>query len=120
EDGRGLKIDNRMKLQSTRSRFPYLWLLSLSLVCLVSVSAFAAGNPDNSKSLNRAERALRSGDFERAEQIYRELLAKDDHDIDARLGLSRVLLKERRLQDSFDHAARVLAVQPLSARAHAL
>src|SRR5207244_10817745 len=63
---------------------------------------------------------LRAGDFERAEQIYRELLAKDDQDADARLGLSHALLKQRRLQDSFDHAARVIAVDPLSARAHAL
>src|SRR4029079_18178388 len=29
-------------------------------------------------------------------------------------------LKQRRLQDSFDHAARVIAVDPLSSRAHAL
>lgn len=75
---------------------------------------------DNEKTRNRAERALRAGDFERAEQIYREILAKDDHDTEARLGLSRALLKQRRLQDSYDHAARVIAVDPLSARAHAL
>src|ERR1700747_1823058 len=55
-----------------------------------------------------------------AEQLYRDVLAKDDHDNDARLGLSHVLLKLRRLQDSFDYAARVLAINPLSARAHAL
>src|SRR5207249_6477643 len=39
---------------------------------------------------------------------------------EARLGLSQALLKQRRLQESFDHAARVIAVDPLSARAHAL
>ncbi len=80
----------------------------------------AAAPPDNEKSRSRAQRALRAGDFERAEQIYRELLAKDDGDTDARLGLSQALLKLRRLQDSFDHAARVIAIDPLSARAHAL
>ena len=47
-------------------------------------------------------------------------MAKDDRDTDARLGLSQALLKLRRLQDSFDHAARVIAIDPLSARAHAL
>lgn len=89
------------------------------VVCLCT--AFVTfGAADNEKTRNRAERALRSGDFERAEQIYRELLAKDDHDTEARLGLSRALLKQRRLQDSFDHAARVIAIDPLSARAHAL
>ncbi|HET6889623.1 MAG TPA: aspartyl protease family protein, partial [Pyrinomonadaceae bacterium] len=35
-------------------------------------------------------------------------------------GLSFVLLKQRRLQDAYDHAARVILIDPLSARAHAL
>jgi predicted aspartyl protease/Flp pilus assembly protein TadD len=95
-------------------------LLAASLLCLVFSHTVAALAPDNEKTRNRAERALRAGDFERAEQIYRELLAKDDQDTDARLGLSHALLKQRRLQDSFDHAARVIAINPLSARAHAL
>src|SRR5947207_214520 len=96
-----------------------LLIAGVAVMCL-GVTFVAQGTPDNEKTRNRAERALRAGDFERAEQIYRELLAKNDHDTDARLGLSRVLLKQRRLQDSFDHAARVLAIDPLSARAHAL
>src|SRR5689334_21029940 len=95
-----------------------VWILTCC-VCVFASSA-AAGTPDKNKTLSRADRALRAGDFEGAEKIYRELLAKDDRDVDARLGLSRTLLKQRRLQDSFDHAARVLAIQPLSSRAHAL
>lgn len=75
---------------------------------------------ENEKARNRAEKALRAGDFEHAEEIYREILAKDDHDAEARLGLSRALLKQRKLQDSYDHAARVIAIDPLSARGHAL
>ena len=89
------------------------------VICCIAVCA-VLGAGDNEKTRNRAERALRAGDFERAEQIYRELLAKNDHDTEARLGLSRALLKQRRLQDSFDHAARVIAIDPLSSRAHAL
>jgi predicted aspartyl protease/thioredoxin-like negative regulator of GroEL len=106
-----------MKTQlKRRSRF---WPLTAGVVfiCLSAVVTFGA---ENEKARNRAERALRSGDFEQAEKIYREVLAKDDHDNEARLGLSRALLKQRRLQDSFDHAARVIAVDPLSSRAHAL
>jgi predicted aspartyl protease/cytochrome c-type biogenesis protein CcmH/NrfG len=88
------------------------------VVCgLLAISAVAS---DNQKTRDRAQKALRSGDYEQAEQLYRQLLAKDEHDNDARLGLSQSLLKQRRLQDSFDYAARVLAVDPLSARAHAL
>ena len=52
--------------------------------------------------------------------MYRELLGKDSSDKDARLGLSLALLKGGKIQDAFDHAARVVANDPLSARAHAL
>lgn len=107
-----------MKIQSVNFLPRALVLLTFA-ICLACTAAFASG-ADNKKTLNQAERALRSGDFERAEQIYRELLTKDERNIEARLGLSRALLKQRRIQDSFDHAARVVAIEPLSARAHAL
>ena len=94
--------------------------LAAALVCLMLMTVVMAHPPDNEKARNRAQKALRAGDFERAEQLYRDLLAKDDHDNEARLGLSHALLKLRRLQDSFDHAARVAAIDPLSHRAHAL
>jgi predicted aspartyl protease/thioredoxin-like negative regulator of GroEL len=90
------------------------------LACLSLVTVVAAHSPDNEKARGRAQKALRSGDFERAEQLYRDVLAKDDQDNEARLGLSHALLKLRRLQDSYDYAARVIAIDPLSARAHAL
>src|ERR1043166_4041444 len=94
-------------------------LAATIIVLILGGSALAFGDK-NTKNLNKAEKALKSGDFERAEQIYREVLAKDDHDLVARLGLSRALLKLRRLQDAFDHAAPGVAVDPLSARGHAL
>lgn len=104
-----------------KHRNPRLVLvLSLGIVCLLSANSLYASVSDNEKARNRAERALRAGDFGRAEQLYRDILAKDDHDLEARLGLSRTLLKQRRTQEAFDHAARVIAVNPLSARAHAL
>lgn len=90
---------------------------ALLLVFLIlAAPAFADAKKDRQKAL----KSLRSGDFERAEQLYRDILKKDDRDAEARLGLSKALLKQRRLQDSFDHAARVIAVDPLSARAHSL
>ena len=55
-----------------------------------------------------------------AEKIFRELLNKDAHDKEARLGLSFTLLKQRSLQGAYDNAARVIMLDPLSARAHAL
>ena len=68
----------------------------------------------------RADRALKEGDYVTAEKMFRELLSKDPHDKEARLGLSFTLLKRRQLQDAYDHAARVIMADPLSARAHAL
>jgi tetratricopeptide (TPR) repeat protein len=94
--------------------------LAVVLACLSLAAVVAAHSTDNEKARGRAQKALRSGDFERAEQLYREVLAKDDQDNEARLGLSHALLKLRRLQDSYDYAARVVAIDPLSASAHAL
>jgi tetratricopeptide (TPR) repeat protein len=79
----------------------------------------AAASTDK-KAYNKGYRAVRKGDYEQAEKIFRELLNKDAHDVEARLGLSFVLLKQRNLQAAYDHAARVIMLNPLSARAHAL
>ena len=88
------------------------------LICLaISASALAVGD---GKARQRANEALRNGDYEAAEKQFRELLEKDAHDKDARLGLSFALLKQRLLQDAYDHAARVILTDPLSSRAHAL
>ena len=93
-------------------------LLAGVLVCLaISGAALASGD---GKARQRANEALRNGDYENAEKQFRELLAKDGHDKNARLGLSFALLKQRQLQDAYDNAARVILTDPLSSRAHAL
>src|SRR5947209_41595 len=89
------------------------------LASLVGATGAAARGAGGS-ARGRAERAIREGDFEVAEKLYRDLLTKDARDAEARLGLSRALLKQRKNQDAFDQAARVIAVDPMSARAHAL
>jgi len=86
---------------------------------LAGSSQTAAGFTDK-KAYNKGYRALRRGDFEAAEKIFRELLNKDAHDNEARLGLSFTQLKQRSLQAAYDNAARVIMQDPLSARAHAL
>lgn len=92
--------------------------LAAFVICLALVGPVNAGGEQ--KTRVRADRALRDGDFENAEKMFRELLAKDTHDKGARLGLSFALLKQRHLQDAYDQAARVILADPLSARAHAL
>ena len=104
---------------SVLMRFMAISIL-FGVILSIALTAIAGTPSDKTKTRERAQKAMRAGDFEHAEQLYRELLTKDDHDNDARLGLSQALLKQRRLQDSYDHAARVIALDPLSARAHAL
>ena len=92
-----------------------IWVVLCPALSPPSLAAIGDG-----KALRRADRALRDGEYEVAEKMFRELLAKDAHDNSARLGLSFALLKQRLLQDAYDHAARVVLADPLSARAHAL
>lgn len=91
-----------------------------AIVLSLSMSAVNPAPAFNDKNLNKGQKAIRKGDYQGAEKIYRDLLTKDAHDTQARLGLSFALLKQRNLQDAYDHAARVIVIDPLSARAHAL
>jgi len=94
---------------------------SLAAITICSAAGFTcSAAPFKDKANNRAQRAMRDGDFAAAEKIYRELLTKNAHDNGARLGLSLALLKQHNIQDAYDHAARVIIADPLSARAHAL
>ncbi len=90
------------------------------VVCLAVSSSAFSGTAGQGKTRQRGNDALRSGDYETAEKQFREALARDPHDNEARLGLSFALLKQRLLQDAYDHAARVILADPLSSRGHAL
>src|SRR5918993_2301711 len=86
---------------------------------LAGATDIAAGFSDK-KAYVKGHKALRKGEYGEAEKIFRDLLHKDAQDIEARLGLSFALLKQRSLQGAYDNAARVIMLNPLSARAHAL
>jgi predicted aspartyl protease len=93
----------------------------LAAACaLGAASGVAAAAAGGDKHREKARRALREGEFETAERMYREMVERDAKDLPARLGLSYAQLKQRNLRDAFDNAARVVAVDPLSPRAHAL
>ena len=100
----------------------YLRVAAFSVAAFVLCFAFAgiAVAKADKKAYSKGYRALRKGDYTEAEKIFRDLLGKDAHDNDARLGLSFALLKQRNLQGAYDNAARVIMADPLSARAHAL
>jgi predicted aspartyl protease len=91
------------------------------IFCLVTAGAAqnAHGFADK-KAYNKGYRALKKGDYPQAEKIFRDLLEKDGKDVEARLGLSFTLLKQRSLQGAYDNAARVIMMDPLSSRGHAL
>ena len=96
-----------------------------SVAAFVLCFAFAGASHQavaktDKKAYNKGYRALRKGDYTEAEKIFRDLVGKDAHDNEARLGLSYALLKQRNLQGAYDNAARVIMLDPLSARAHAL
>ena len=98
-------------------RLPVVVSVLVLAACAAGVcSVSASGGKDRA----RAERALKEGEFVEAERLYRELVVKDAHDEQARLGLGLALLKQRKNQDAYDQAARVLAADPTDARAHAL
>ncbi|HUQ34334.1 MAG TPA: aspartyl protease family protein [Pyrinomonadaceae bacterium] len=104
------------------SRFPSPFIIAPALIACLLVMSFGSGSVAfaGDKTRNNAERALRDGEYALAETLFREVLAKNSRDKAARLGLSYTLLKMRRLADAYDHAARVIALDPLSARAHSL
>ena len=85
------------------------------VVFFVSSTAFAS-----TKAHTKGLKALKKGDYTTAEKIFREILGKDARDTEARLGLSFSLFKQRNLQGAYDNAARVIMLDPLSARAHAI
>jgi tetratricopeptide (TPR) repeat protein len=93
-----------------------LLLLSLVLtpLCLEALAE------SRGKALKRANGELRKANFAEAEKIYRELVEKDPADNAARLGLSFSLIKQIRLQEGYEHAAQVVANDPLNSRAFAL
>ena len=89
------------------------------LVFVAGAASTAHGFADK-KAYTKGYRAVRKGEYTEAEKIFRELLAQDSHDKEARLGLSFAQLKQRNLQGAYDNAARVIMQDPLSARGHAL
>src|SRR5262245_48606634 len=103
-------------MKTTLQRFMF-WL---TLAVVFQTLTPAAWAESRGKALKRAEKELRQANFEEAEKIYRQLLQENGQDKDARLGLSLVLTKRAKYQESFEEAAQVITADPSNARAHAL
>jgi tetratricopeptide (TPR) repeat protein len=72
------------------------------------------------KLLNDAKKAVRNGDYEKAIKVYTELLAKDEHNLQAHLGIALAYAKALNFQGCYVHANKAIAEDPNNARAHAL
>ncbi|HEY3582309.1 MAG TPA: aspartyl protease family protein [Pyrinomonadaceae bacterium] len=96
--------------------------LAAFVFCLFVVAGAAptAHASSDKKAYSKGYRAVRKGEYDQAEKIFRDLLDKDARDNEARCGLSFAQLKQRNLQAAYDNAARVIMLDPLSARGHAL
>jgi tetratricopeptide (TPR) repeat protein len=109
--------------RNSKTRFSRM--AALSVAAFVFCFTLAGSAPDahgfsDKKAYQKGYKAIRKGDYPEAERIFRDLLGKNAKDIEARLGLSFTLLKQRSLQGAYDNAARVIMLDPLSARGHAL
>lgn len=72
------------------------------------------------KVLKQAEKEVRQANFPVAETLFQQLIERNQSDRQARLGLSFVQIKRGNLGGGYEQAAKVLAADPLSSRAHAL
>lgn len=95
-------------------------MILLAVTLTASSFCYTALAESRGKALKRAEKNIRDANFEEAEKIYRQLLERDQADKQARLGLSFALMKQIKLQESYEEAAQVIAADPLNARAFAL
>lgn len=112
-----MQCSNKRCLLRTAACGVAAFAFCLLVVAATAPTVHAAGDK---KAYARGYRAVRKGDYPQAEKIFRDLVEKDAHDNEARLGLSFTQLKQRNLQGAYDNAARVIMFDPLSARGHAL
>jgi len=91
-------------------------IVRLSLILLLFGALPAAG----AVSHKDARRALRNGELDIAEKLFRELISKNQRDVEAHLGLSYSLLKKRQFQAAYDSARHALSLDEYSSRGYAL
>ena len=97
---------------------PRMLIVILSVMTMVVALSLPTLAESRGKALKRAEKEIRAANFIEAEKIYRQLLEKDQADKDARLGLSFALIKQLKLQDSYEQAAQVIGGHSQCAGCH--
>ena len=126
-----LSGDNKQETRGSNRRLVAVTFLAFAL----ALSAAATGSSANyreadspvrkekdpyEKIYNEAKKAVRDGNYEKAIKIYTELLGKDEHNLQAHLGIALAYAKALNFQGCYDHANKAIEVDPNNARAHAL
>ncbi len=106
----------------TRNRVILVLLILLAFLFAVAPSRAVVFAEDEAREKihREARKAIRKGKYDRAVELYRELLDQKRQDLQARLGASFAYLKQQNYDLSFEQAAEALKLDINSARAHAL
>lgn len=100
-------------------------LISTCLVIAVGVLSATAQNnqietASAKQSIKQAEKLVRKGEFEKAEQILRGVVEREPPDTKAKLALGYVFLKQRRLLEAYDLSLAVAQAEPKNSYAFAI
>lgn len=109
------------ELRQNFARSPFNLLVCLLAFIFISNNYVAAqADVDTGRLKKEAQKAMRLGEFERAEKLWSEILAEKPDNHESRLGLSYALYKQRRWVETYNEAEKVKAAQPKNPRALAL
>ena len=100
-----------------------LRLSGIALALLATIAplcAQAQANTQPSKDVRGGFESMRRGRYEEAASRFEKAIAESPEALEARLGLSWAYLKQRKFLPSAEQADKALALEPQSARAHAL
>ena len=126
----GFRLGKHSRLQSANQRptlrvailFAITQSALLFAVAPYRAVVFADDKEDDAREKihREARKAIRKGKYERAVELYRELLDKKGQDLQAQLGVSFAYLKQQNYLLSFEQATEALKLDANNARAHAL
>ncbi|HVF90309.1 MAG TPA: aspartyl protease family protein [Blastocatellia bacterium] len=82
--------------------------------------AQAKENPGRNSLYSDGKKALRSGNYEKAAKLFREIISSDSLDLQAHIGLAYAYFKDQNYQLCFNHSQEAIKINPNNARAYAL
>ena len=105
------------------------FICSLAICFLTAVFTLSATANNNLRQsvtsetkqlIRQAEKLTRKGELDKAEKILREIVERDPQNSKAKLGLSHVLLKQRRILEAYDLSFEIAKAEPKNSYAFAI